>query len=80
MGQQFRQRGLLHLPLPADDHPQIRSKFVQRLPADAAGWECTGDHTILAAAAVSEVDVHSAVLMLYDGKVLKNHYPKGLRR
>lgn len=36
-------------------------------------------HTILAAAAVSEVDVHSAVLMLYDGKVLKkeSYYHNG---
>lgn len=36
-------------------------------------------HTILAAAAVSAVDVHSAVLMLYDGKVLKkeSYYHNG---
>ena len=36
-------------------------------------------HTILAAAAVSTVDVHSAVLMLYDGYVLKkeSYYHNG---
>ena len=28
-------------------------------------------HTVLAAAAVSSVDVHSAVLMFYDGTVFK---------
>lgn len=28
-------------------------------------------HQILSAAAVSEVDIHSAVLMLYDGTVIK---------
>lgn len=28
-------------------------------------------HQVLSAAAVSEVDVHSAVLMLYDGTVIK---------
>lgn len=36
-------------------------------------------HSILSAAAVSSVDVHSAVLLLYDGTVLKkeSYYHNG---